>query len=521
MPLSQPNFGHDLYRILPEVYRNRDHSGDLAAYLDACGTLLDRIHATLLQKLADQFPDNPAGGTVGPDHGRAAQDWLLPYFADLLDARLDSPLVEGRRDEIAKAISWRQRKGTLAVIEQIVESISQQEAVVQEGWTRVAITPRLGKPLLPAVSHGYDGEPHPGLAARHPGLPAATRDFRCPSGAVATPETNAGAQTATVAGVARRWRQASVHGAPCHPGSYEDPSRRTVDLRDPDWRLGHAHPRRILLFVPPPAGHFADGHPTVVFDPDALSQRFHELIEVDESEPGLTIYRNRTFATPDFLPVALRRNVTLQPPGTGEHRYRFEGLLLQNTVTLDGVRLELVQGAVRNVVSNLADLAAPVVDALDSLCETIAAPDGLVRLEACTVLGGTTAAALQASDCIFLEPVVDATGAAAPPGCLRFSRIPPAQDTATLSTHRNTTRQAVFFSSDFDTRGAGVLHPASDEAVCHGAEDGGEMGAHHHQHHCQIRAAIARKLADYLPLGFSAVLIPDSRLLEAPVPTDS
>ncbi len=103
--------------LLPEIYRNRDNAkwgtggsveelGDLANYLDAHGALLDLIRSTLDQRLADSFPDNP-------ETGDACQEWLIPYFAQLFDARLVSPEPEGRRDEVSHAVPWRQRKGTL------------------------------------------------------------------------------------------------------------------------------------------------------------------------------------------------------------------------------------------------------------------------------------------------------------------------------------------------------------------------------------------------------------------------
>ena len=79
-----------------------------------------------------------------------------------------------------------------------------------------------------------------------------TVDLRCPSRALATDQDNPGAQTIRIDGQPLIWRQGSWHGAPCFPGSYQDVSRRTADLRTPDWRQGHAHPRRILLYVPPP-----------------------------------------------------------------------------------------------------------------------------------------------------------------------------------------------------------------------------------------------------------------------------
>ncbi len=132
------------------MYRTRDESRDLRAYLEGCGELLDAVYATLRQRYADNFPDNPPhGAKMAP-----CQDWLLPYFADLVDARLVSPLPDGRRDELAKAILWRQGKGTLATMDSVVEAIGQTVAVVQEGWRRVATTPRIGQPLRPAVSYG-------------------------------------------------------------------------------------------------------------------------------------------------------------------------------------------------------------------------------------------------------------------------------------------------------------------------------------------------------------------------------
>jgi hypothetical protein len=170
--------GKQLYRVLPEVYRTRDgeETGgqeDLARFLDACGELLDRIRATLDQRLADSFPDNPPAGT-------ACQPWLIPYFAQLLDVRLVSPDEKGRRDEVANAVAWRQRKGTLTVIEQIAEAVGQMEAEVGEGAG--------GPPPLPASAcrgfrPGRWGKNPPlmifsGIPSGQPGIPTSQRPRR-------------------------------------------------------------------------------------------------------------------------------------------------------------------------------------------------------------------------------------------------------------------------------------------------------------------------------------------------------
>jgi hypothetical protein len=172
--------GRELYALLPTVYRVKDGNGDLARYLDACGTLLDRMRATLEQRLADAFPA-PVAGTM------AAQSWLLPYFADLFDVQLVSPHVKGRRAEVDRAIAWRQRKGTLATIEEIAEEVGGAEVEVQEGWRRVAVTPRPDRPLLPAAAFGVTPEPDPRnplVARRHPALPVVTVDVTLQSRAI-------------------------------------------------------------------------------------------------------------------------------------------------------------------------------------------------------------------------------------------------------------------------------------------------------------------------------------------------
>src|SRR5262249_47556294 len=113
--------GAQLYAGLPEIYRTRDKDGDLARYLDACGGLLDGVYASLRQRLDDNFPDS-------------CQEWLIPYFADLVDVMPRSPEPSGRRREVASGIAWRQRKGTAACTEDLAEAVADAEVELQEGW---------------------------------------------------------------------------------------------------------------------------------------------------------------------------------------------------------------------------------------------------------------------------------------------------------------------------------------------------------------------------------------------------
>ncbi|MEK7737038.1 MAG: phage tail protein, partial [Pseudomonadota bacterium] len=251
--MSNPGYGRLLQEWLPAVWRERDETGDLDRLLGVYGDLLDAFHATLYQRLYDSFPDQNSAG-------HHCQDWLLPYFAQLLDVRLVSPDEAGRRAELADAVAWRQRKGTRVGIEAIAEAVGRFEVEIQEGWKRVAIAPRIDRPLLPEAVYGeaeIAGDTTPAERARHPGLPAATLDLRYCSRAVRCEASNPAAHATTFAGQAVHWRQVNRHGLPCAPDSYQDVSYRTVDLRTPTWQRGHFHPRRVPLYYAPREGFFA------------------------------------------------------------------------------------------------------------------------------------------------------------------------------------------------------------------------------------------------------------------------
>lgn len=488
--------GRELYALLPEVYRNRDRDslgggGDLAAYLDACGELLDLVRDTLDQRRADSFPDRPPGG-------RAVQGWLLPYVAQLLDVRLISPHADGRRQETARAVSWRQRKGTLAAVEEIAEAVAQTEVEVREGWKRVATTPRVGLPLEPApeLERPLDMT-NPLKATCHPSLPAVTPDLR---------------------------RAAAA------PGSHRDAVRRTVDVRAPTWRHGHHHPRRLLLYAPPPAGFFPPDR--VILDWGERHRPEHQGHVRDLVENGV----RRIFNPHPLWDVEEERErpegaavcVKTRPPNFTGERTVVADLAFLDTLTVDGGRLELAGVAARRVVVKTAGGEAPVLDARDCLFGSIEAA-GLVRLEYCTVLGDLAAGRLQASDCLFAGGVEITGPGEQEASCVRYSRIPPplaALPDRRLRRGATTTEEPVFYdfelrdaegaprrSTEFGMPACGVLHPSAPELICFGAEDGGEMGAFHRRRYCLGRAAVLDKLEDFLPVGIEAALVPDPGLL--------
>jgi|GEM_PF-1384032 len=239
-----------VYRNLPEVDQRNE---DLFKYLGGFATVLDQIRATLDQRLRDISP-------------LTCQSWLLPYFADLLDVRPLSPDPDGQREEIARAVQWRQRKGTVSVCVEIAEAVGQAPIIGYEGHRSVAVTPRPGyrQPTLREL--GEEGFWEPGLnspseRATRPGTPAVTVDFRKVSRPRRVEETQPTPLTETSRFDDHEisWQHENPpRGLPCHFGGYQDVSMRTVDMRNPNWSVGHHHPKRFRIYTPKPEGFMSD-----------------------------------------------------------------------------------------------------------------------------------------------------------------------------------------------------------------------------------------------------------------------
>lgn len=547
-----------LYDILPAYIRQQDETSHTRDYLAAADTLLDRLYQTLRQYYADNFPDLPLDANEP-----AAQEWLLPYFADLLDVRLVSPLADGKRTEIAKAVAWRQRKGTLRVVDEVAEAIGQWEVVVQEAWRRLAMTPRLDEPLLPEAYFGVEDSLNtaiPSEMAKHPGLPAATIDFRIGSRAVASEDNYPNSQVSSVGGVSYRWRQQYPHGVPCHhqhidangkfhSTAFDDVSKRTPDLRSSDWRVGHFHPRKILLHIVQPEGFFPRNMIKVQWQQSWLdnfqipSDAFLERVALYSRLDGILVFENRQLSARNFTPVQINGLFKLgqvNPSGVGPadpepdptvNGYHFAGLVISNRIEIDSGMVSLDRCAVKILEvhsrfdgSDPRHLTVPVINARNCLFRDLQSATSLTRLEYCTVLKKCLVEALQASDCIFTclirkDHVIPADPAKAPPTkmCVRYSYILPKQLPVNLEQHFHNTRAPVhFFSNEFGKASCAVLHPAADETIRQGAEDGTEMGAYHFLYLCVRFSAVKEKLKDYLPIGFEAVVIPDEHLTRFP-----
>lgn len=544
-----------LYAWLPAYYRERDRldaQGHLGHYLAACGVLLDRIRATLDQRLADAFAE------PGLD-GRSCQPWLLPYLAQQFDATLYATDEAGQRREVAQALAWRQRKGTLSCAQEIAEALLHRPVVLHEGWTRVATTPRVGNHRPAAV-----------LA-----------DLSRPQAALQGPH-DAGA--------------CLPNPAPRRPGAHDDTCRRTVDVRAPGQACGQIHPRRLLVHASPPAGLTGGAAPHEVKLKGELTPQDIPLRAVREGA-RLTLspknhQRITLWTTSETLSLRLLLKSWLPVLMPGNDPKSIDELVLNDVnlaaaVVRDGSvahqRLRLVRCAVERL-----DLSGPdPADGQDQLVATdcllgdIKAPRQRLQLEYCTVLGSVSYGRLHASDCVFAGTLQRSTQVPPMPvDTLRYCRVDPAPQPVSEGLHlchevprfhrsdlmhcllpRLETLRSEFLrllqtvvlpptvhlklsqllphmpplelltspllaglrpklESTVWTRalsapglpGCGLLHPDGPTHLHEGAEDGCELGVDHHLAHVRQHAALAAKLAEHLPVGITPVLLFDNDL---------
>ncbi len=499
--------GRQLWLLLPELYRQRDASGQLAAWLDGCGLLLDQLHGTLEQRLDDAFPES-------------AQSWILPYLGQLLDARLVSPTVEGRRQEVLNAVRWRKRKGTVAALEELAAAVADSPAGVHEGWQRVITTFLPGTPLPRVV----------------------TPDFRRRMRRVLDDDGTP--------------RLVGESGVPCFPDSHEDLTLRTAELSVGGRRPRRFHPRSLLLHLPPGQGFFplvrepasglalpadlhceeADWRP--LRDGRQVCRRLvesapwrWEVERIRRPVPSgwMLESEHHRIASADGRPLPVTERVVFELPDDGVARhFHVEDLVFRHTLKVSRATLHLERcAASRAVVVFSPRGEAPALSLRDSLVGYARTATALCRLEYATVLGGLVAESLQASDSIVLGPLrADLASDSGPPrsGCLRYSSIPALVPYAEiegrplLRVHEASmaNRAPEMYTRQFGQEGCGVLHADGPAEVHAGAEDGGEMGAYHHRFHQRRLEAVRQKLAQHLPLGMTTAIITDPRLARQP-----
>jgi len=140
-------YANKFWALLPEVYRAQDTeqygaNGPLRELINRIGAQAANVRRNIDRLWEDQSIET-------------CDDWVIPYIGDLLATNLVPGLdAAGQRLDVANTISYRRRKGTVAVLEQIASNITGWDAKVVEffrrlGRTRHGLDPAIGQPLLP------------------------------------------------------------------------------------------------------------------------------------------------------------------------------------------------------------------------------------------------------------------------------------------------------------------------------------------------------------------------------------
>lgn len=546
--------GRILYAELPEEYRYRDAAdesrlGDLEAFLHAFGHLLDLVRGTTEQLWADAFPEPLA-------LGRSMQPWVLPYLGQLLGAELVAPAPESRRQELGRTVAWSKSKGSLLNVDSVADTIAGTNVLAVEGWTRLAVTPRIDLPPFstPPASRS--------ASSRFTGLPQrGTPDVRLLSRAVVDDDGSSPVHALVFTGLRPGgvesgsrtlfWKPFNPLGTPCFAGAYDDVSARTPDLRDASYGREGPHPSIVDLHLPPPHGLFepnllevdlgSDPNP-LGFDLDeAKVQRFgpaevlSALGQGDAPVPRKLRVKGALFVHPG-LHVVLHDLVFedgVRVPAVGE---LLDPQDPEGAGPNDATRLRLERCAVGGLNVGKATGDEPTVEAWDCLFWKIHSETGFAKLVYCTVLSSTRIDRLWASDCIFAGPL-EGVKCEEAESCVRYSRVPDltvlagcggekgSSNTDALPRfarryHESADGRCELRPSAYGEPGAGVLDLSCSVRLREGAEDEGEMGVGHHLFLCASVSALGRKLDDTLPMGQSAEVSYDPLLLVEPPRTE-
>jgi hypothetical protein len=158
-------YAEKLWNLIPEVYRTADSeefgkSGPLREMVNRIAA-----QAAILRRSIDRMWEDQSIETC--------DDWVIAYLGELLAVNLVAALdARGQRLDVAKAIYYRRRKGTLPLLEELTADVTEWPARVIEffrrlGRTRHGLDPAIG------VSNGTKAlQQAQGLVGVHTGTPA-------------------------------------------------------------------------------------------------------------------------------------------------------------------------------------------------------------------------------------------------------------------------------------------------------------------------------------------------------------
>jgi len=121
---------HNLYKLLPAIYRIRDaeRNEPLHALLEIIQEQVNAVIEDIDGLYDDWFIETCA-------------DWVVPYIGDLVGNKPLHEVKQLRRTDVAKTIYYRRRKGTVAIQEEMAHDVTGWAAHVVEffkllGWTQ-------------------------------------------------------------------------------------------------------------------------------------------------------------------------------------------------------------------------------------------------------------------------------------------------------------------------------------------------------------------------------------------------
>lgn len=149
-------FAEKLWEMIPAVYRHEDglakNPGVLRALVEVMAQQAARLRRSHDRLWEDQFVE-------------LCDDWAVPYIGDLVGTRLVSALnTRARRVDVAKTIYYRRRKGTPAVLEELISDITGWEGKLVEGFRRLARTRHALDPQISDFAGRFTATPPAGLA---------------------------------------------------------------------------------------------------------------------------------------------------------------------------------------------------------------------------------------------------------------------------------------------------------------------------------------------------------------------
>jgi hypothetical protein len=136
------HYAEKLWSLMPEIYRHEDglaaNPGQLRALVEIIAVEAATARRSVDRLWADTRIDE-------------ADDWAVPYIGSLVGARLVNILNRpGRRASVKRAIYYRLRNGTRALLETLADDIADWDAVASEAFKRLYRTMHLLDGLAPA-----------------------------------------------------------------------------------------------------------------------------------------------------------------------------------------------------------------------------------------------------------------------------------------------------------------------------------------------------------------------------------